>query len=148
MLVTQHCFSHNCLDGWPRVVSAPIQRFIALSVQLWGDYLVHRGALYLRAASGLLPVEVADSCFLWLWPFFFFGTLERLSQGRRCRGPAEGCEGSCLFSYHSRHSTHILFLLRGPVTPTQSLRQVHNRTLFRSCSTSAEYLKIAQHAVL
>lgn len=42
--------SHNYLYGWPRVVSAPMQRFIALSVQLCGDYAAHRGALYLRAA--------------------------------------------------------------------------------------------------
>lgn len=45
--------SRNCLYGWPLVVSAPIQGFIALSVQLCGDYIVHRGALYLQAASGL-----------------------------------------------------------------------------------------------
>lgn len=33
--------SHNCLYVWPRVVSAPIQRFTALSVQLRGDYVAH-----------------------------------------------------------------------------------------------------------
>lgn len=47
--------------------------------------------------------------------FFFFRTVERLSEGRPCRGPAKGCEGNWLFSYHSRHSSHILFLFLGAV---------------------------------
>lgn len=101
--------SHNCLYGWPGVVSAPIQRFIALSVQLCGDYATHRGTLYLHAASGLSVVTVVDSCFC------DSCTVERLSQGRPRRGPAKGCEGNWLFSYHSRHSAHILLLLQGPV---------------------------------
>lgn len=60
-------------------------------------------------------VTVVDSCFCDS-DLFFSCTVERLSQGRPCRGPAKGCEGNWLFSYHSRHSTHILFLLQGPVT--------------------------------
>lgn len=55
--------SHYCLYGCPRVVSAPIQMFIALSVQLCGDYVAHRGSLYLQAASGLSVVTVVDSRF-------------------------------------------------------------------------------------
>lgn len=49
--------------------------------------------------------------------------MERLSQGRPCRGPARGCEGNWLFSYHSRHSTHILFLLQGPVSLMHTSRE-------------------------
>ena len=44
-------------------VSAPIQRFIALSVQLCGDYAAHRAALYQHTACGLSLITVVDSCF-------------------------------------------------------------------------------------
>lgn len=87
--------SHNCLCGWARVVSAPIQRYTALSVQLCGVYVMHREALYLQAAIGTSKAKVVDSCFC---DFnLFFCTEERLFKGRHCRGPAKGSEGNWLF---------------------------------------------------
>lgn len=64
--------------------------------------------------------------FLWLRPFFPC-TVERSSQGRACGGPAKGLEGNWVFSYHSRHSTHIP-LLQGPVTSVHASQEALTRS--------------------
>lgn len=99
--VTQHC--HNCLYGWPRVVS-PYRGF---SPAVWGLCSAHRGSLYLQ-----LPV-LAQWLQLWILVFvitvFIFVAQWK---GRLKVDPVEAQskvvkETAWLFSYHSK--TFLLY---------------------------------------
>lgn len=120
LTVTQRCLSTNTVCGRPWVLSALIQRFIALLVQLCGDYIMHRGALSIQKPISLFYYLISAQ-----WK-------DCLSVCRCGRGPVEALERIRLFSYHSRNSAHdpFFFFLGGAVTLIHSLWQVHRCTLF------------------
>lgn len=132
-----------CPYDRPWAVTALFQGFITLSVQLCGDYVVtQRNAV---SPSGHWPISSCSCRYLFCNCVLFFCTVERLFQGRHCGGPAEGCEGNWLFSYHSRHSTHICSST-GTCHLTQSSQgfwQVYrHRLMFPLCSPLSELLSI------
>lgn len=110
---------------------------------------MHRGALYLQAASGLLPAEVADSCFCDYDHFSFLAHWKDCLKADVVEAQLKAVKEAACF-HITQDIPLIFFFFFGDLSlqhrAVRSLRQVHNRTLFRWCSTSAEYLKIAQQA--
>lgn len=95
-------------------VSPHTEVYCTFSPAVWGLCSTQSSSL---SAHSLWPITDYSCRFLFLWlrPFFPC-TVERLSQGRTRGGPAQCLEGNWVFSYHSRHSTHIPLPLQGLVT--------------------------------
>lgn len=112
---------HNCL--WLCLPHTEV--YCTFSPAVWGLCGTQSSSL---SAHSLCPVTDYSRRFLFLWlrPFFPC-TVERSSQGRARGGPAKGLEGNWVFSYHSRHSTHIP-LLQGPVTSVHASQEALTRS--------------------
>lgn len=112
----------------------PIQRFIALSVQLCGDYAAHRAALYQHTACVLPLITVVDSCFC---DYDHFSPAQwkdclkvELVEAQRKVWKETGC-------FHITQDIPLIFLffrdLSLQCTPVRRLWHVHNHTLFHCC---------------